>query len=290
MEAGDVMGIQLMTDGGADLPKKLTDDLNIIVVPLYLHFKDEQFLTGVTLDIKEFYHRIREGHELPRSSAPSPHDFYEAYKKVDPNTPIINISLTKGLSSTYDNAVQGKNQLLEEEPDRKIAVINTKTASCGMALFVHEASLKINEGYTFEQLENHLNGCVHNTATLVALKTLDNIILGGRLDKVRGTIAKTLHIKLLMKASEEGTLEVAEKVRGDKKAIRRLIEQIGECARNFEEKVIIMSHSNAENRAKKVLQEIMDRYAFKDHYLTEMGPLIATYAGEGGLVISFFKK
>lgn len=283
------MHIQLMTDGGADLPSQLTDKLNIIVVPLYLHFKDQQYITGVTINLKEFHQKMNESDELPRSSAPSPNDFYEAYKKVDPDTAIINLSLTKGLSTTYDNAVAGKEMLLEEEPNRKIAVINTKTASCGMALFIHETASKIEQGYTFEQLENHLTNQVENVVTLVALKTLDNVIRGGRLDKVRGTIAKTLNIKILMRGSQEGSLEVAEKVRGDKKNVRRFIEQVGEYTRNFEEKIIVMSHCNAETRAKNVLDQLMERYAFKDSYLMDMGPLISTYSGEGGLVISFFK-
>ncbi|WP_430788662.1 DegV family protein [Virgibacillus flavescens] len=283
------MSIQLITDGGADLPKSLADSLDIIVVPLYLHFKDKQYISGVTLSLDEFYEKISKSEEMPRSSAPSPNDFYEAYKKVDPDTAIINLSLTKGLSTTYENAVLAKNMLLEEEPDRKIAVINTKTASCGMALFLHEANKKMEEGYTFDQLEEHLTNRVNDIETLIALKTLDNLIRGGRLDKVRGAIAKTLNIKLLMRASEEGTIEVAEKVRGGKKSIRRLIEQIGEHTNDFEEKIIVLSHANAESSAIELMNEIMRQYPFKDSYLAEMGPLISTYAGEGGIVISFYK-
>lgn len=283
------MRIQLVTDGGADLPARLTDTLDVIVVPLYLHFQDKQYISGVTITLDDFYQKIKEYDELPRSSAPSPNDFYEAYKKVDPDTAIINLSLTKGLSTTYENAVLAKNMLLEEEPDRKIAVINTKTASCGMALFLHEASKKIEEGYSFEELEAHLQARVEETATLIALKTVDNLIRGGRLDKVRGAIAKTLNIKLLMRASEEGTIEVAEKVRGDKKSIKRLIEQIGEYTNSFEGKVIVISHSNAEDRAKSLMEEITSKYPFEDAYIAEMGPLISTYAGEGGIVISFYK-
>lgn len=283
------MRIQLMVDGGADLPSRLTDHLNIIVVPLYLHFKDQQYLTGETISLEEFHQKIKESTELPRSSAPSPHDFYEAYKKVDPSVAIVNLSLTKGLSTTYENAMVAREMLLEEEPNRKIAVINTKTGACGLALFVHEVASKIDEGYTFEQLEEHLMNCVESVTTLVALKTLDNVIRGGRLDKVRGTIAKTLNIKILMRISVEGSLEVAEKVRGDRKSIRRFIEQIGEYTRDFEKKIIVMSHCQAEDRAQSILDDIMKKYPFKDSYLMDMGPLISTYAGEGGLVIAFFK-
>lgn len=284
------MEIQLMTDGGADVPKRLEESLNIIVVPLYLHFNDEQYKSGATIDLQHFYQKIKELKQLPRSAAPSPSDFYEAYKQVSPGTPIVMLSLSKGLSATYDNAIIGKSMLIEEEPNRQIEVINTKTASCGIALLLHEAAARIKEGYSFEQLTSHLHERVEQTTTLFVLKTLENLVLGGRLDKVKGAIAKTLNIKLLMKASEdEGAVEVTEKVRGSKKSIRRFIEQIDEYTKHVENKAIVMTHSNAKEHGQKVLAEIMNRYPFKDSYLTETGPLISTYAGEGALVISFFK-
>ncbi len=278
-----------MTDGGADFPARLSESLELITVPLYLHFQEEQYKSGVTIDLQRFYKKIKEAKELPRSSAPSPNDFYEAFKQVDQTKPIIMFSLSSGLSSTFDNAVAGKDMLVDEQPHRKIEVINTKTASCGLALLLHEAGIKINEGYSFENLIEHLHERVEQTTTLFVLKTLENLILGGRLDKVKGAIAKTLNIKLLMRGSEEGTIEVTEKVRGDKKSIRHFIEQIGTYTKNAEDKVIAMTHCNAEDRANKVLAEIRNKYPFKDAILTEMGPLISTYAGEGGLVISFFK-
>lgn len=284
------MNIQFMTDGGADIPKRIYNMIDVEVVPLYLHFQDEEYKTG-DLDMTTFFKKIAETKSLPQSAAPSPHDFYEAYKKIDPKRPIIMLSLTKGLSSTYNNAVLGRNMLLEEEPERQIAVINTKTASCGIALLLHEAALKVEDNYTFEQLVSHLEERVEQTTTLFVLKTLENLILGGRLDRVRGTIAKTLNIKLLMKANDErGDIDVIEKVRGNKKAINRFIEQIGLHAKNFENKIITMTHCNDEPRAKKVLNDIIEKYPFKDAFLTETGPLISTYGGEGALVISFFNK
>lgn len=284
------MNIQFMTDGGADIPKRIYNMIDVEVVPLYLHFQDEEYKTG-DLDMTTFFKKIAETKSLPQSAAPSPHDFYEAYKKIDPKRPIIMLSLTKGLSSTYNNAVLGRNMLLEEEPERQIVVINTKTASCGIALLLHEAALKVEDNYTFEQLVSHLEERVEQTTTLFVLKTLENLILGGRLDRVRGTIAKTLNIKLLMKANDErGDIDVIEKVRGNKKAINRFIEQIGLHAKNFENKIITMTHCNDEPRAKKVLNDIIEKYPFKDAFLTETGPLISTYGGEGALVISFFNK
>ncbi|WP_138418987.1 DegV family protein [Aquibacillus sediminis] len=281
------MHIQLMTDGSADLPTNLKRDLQIKVIPLYVNFGEEQY-NDASLDLNTFYQKLRNNETFPRSAAPAPHEFYQAFKEVDPSIPIIMLCLSSGISSTYNHARMGMDMLLEQEPNRKIEVINSKTASSGLILLLDEASQKLQAGYDFEQLVEHLYDRVEHTTTLFILKTLENLVRGGRLDKVKGAIAKSLNIKLLMRASHEGTIEVTEKVRGNKKSIRRFIEQIGDYTKTAEEKVIAMTHCNAEDRAKTVLDEITQAHPFKKTILSEMGPTISTHAGEGGLVIAFF--
>ncbi|MCA1023935.1 DegV family protein [Halobacillus litoralis] len=283
------MTTQLIIDGGGDVAPGMMEKHNILSVPLNIHFGDEHYKSEETIDLETFYTKMRNSDELPGSSSPSPNDFYETYKRLDPSTNILVLAISHGLSSTYESAEIGKNMLLEEEPDRRIAVLNTKTASCGIALLVDEAGKKMNEGVSFDELVAHMEDRIENTITLFILKTLENVIKGGRLDKVKGALAKTLNIKLLMKASEIGAVEVTEKVRGNKKSIRRFVDQIGEYAHSFEDRVIALSHSNDAERGNQVLQMIKDRYPFKESLFMDMGPLIATYAGEGGLAIAFFK-
>jgi DegV family protein with EDD domain len=283
-----MMTIQLMTDGGADIPASLKESIDVEIVPLYLHFSDEEFKSEGNKNVFAFYDKLEKQKELPRSAAPSPHDFYKAYKKVEATKPIIMFNMSAGLSSTYENAVAGKNMLLEEEPDRRIEVMNTKTASCGIALLLDEASKKIKENVSFEQLTAHLHQRIQQTTSLFVLQTLDNLILGGRLDKVRGKIANTLNIKLLMRGNEEGMIEVTEKVRGEKRAVRRFVDQIANYTKSPKDKTIFISHGNDEPRAKTILSTIRNKFPFKDSYVTEMGPLIFTYGGNGAIVISFF--
>lgn len=277
-----------MTDGGADIPSELSKNTNLITVPLYLRFGDQEYKTGEDLDSQTFHKKVKELKQVPKSSAPSPNDFYNAFKEIDSTTPILVISLSKALSSTYENALIAQKQLLDEEPSRKIAIINAKSASCGMGLLFHETLKKMKEDYSFEELVAHLENKVEDMSTLFILKSLDNLILGGRLDKVKGAIAKTLNIKLLLKASDEGAVDVSEKIRGNKRSLKRFIDQIEEYVTNVEDKTIVMTHTNAKEYGQSVLDKILERYPFKEAYLTETGPLISTYAGEEGLVISFF--
>ncbi|UOQ44356.1 DegV family protein [Halobacillus salinarum] len=282
------MPVQLIVDGGGDFPASFLKDHHIQIVPLNLHLKEEQFNTE-KLSLPKFYELLKQSDELPRSSSPSPHDFYEIYRQTDPAHSILVLSLTKGLSSTYENAVMGKEMLLDEEPEREIAVLNTKTASSGIALLAAEAQDHIEEGMPFQTLVHHMEERIRKVATLFILKTLDNVIKGGRLDKVKGRIAKTLNIKLLMRGNEEGEIEVTEKVRGTKKSIRRFIEQIGEYTDAFEDKRFAIAHCNDEDHGLAVAEAIKTKYPFKQGLFMEMGPLIATHAGEGGLVLAFFK-
>ncbi|MHA6253020.1 DegV family protein [Oceanobacillus sp. CAU 1775] len=282
------MQIQIMADGGADIPQELVKAYDIKVVSLYLHFTDGQYKTGVTIDLPRFHDKVKELNEVPKSSAPSPNDFYEAYKSVPADKPLLMLAISKELSSTYENAVIAMNMLLDEEPERKIAVINTKSASCAVALLAHEIKNKLDSGMNFEELVKHVEECVEKTMTLFVLSTLDNLVRGGRVSKVTGRIAKTLNIKLLMRASAEGAIEVSEKVRGEKKSLARFINQIGEYTKNFENKSMFMTHYNDESRAKKILQDIKTKYSFKETFLSDVGPIIATHGGEGTIVIAFF--
>lgn len=282
------MQIQIMADGGADIPKELVDAYDIKIVPLYLHFSDKQYQTGVTIDLPKFHQKVKELNEVPKSSAPSPNDFFEAFKEVPKEKAILMLALSKELSSTYENAVIAKNMLLEEEPERKIAIINTKSASCAAGLLSHEVKNKIESGMDFDHLVAHLEVCVEKTITLFVLNTLDNLVRGGRVSKVTGRIAKTLNIKLLMRASDEGAIEVAEKIRGEKKSLARFVNQIGDYTKSFENKSLFMTHYNAESRAKRILQDIKSKYSFKETFLSDVGPIIATHGGEGTIVIAFF--
>ncbi len=281
------MEYQLITDGSADLPEDFAEKHQIKVVPLNIHFGEEEVRSDAFSN-KEYYERMRTSAELPKTSAPSPTSFYETFKQVDADKPILVITLTKELSATYQNAEIGKEMLLEEEPDRQIEVLNSKTASSGLALLLHEAIHSKRQ--SFKELIDHMKVKIEETATLFSLATVENLIKGGRLDRVRGAIAKTLNIKLLMKASEIGDIEVTEKILGEKKALRRLVDQIGDYTSNLQNKTVALAHSNCEGKAKKILERIRETYQPKNELLVEMGPLIATYAGEGGIVVSFFEE
>jgi DegV family protein with EDD domain len=280
------MAIRIVTDGSADLPKNIVEELKIIQVPLSVNFKNEQLTSE--MDSRDFYSKMKMESELPQTSSPAPYAFYERFQAVDEDDDIVCITLSSRLSGTYNNALIAKNMIEEEfgSESRQIHVIDSKNTSLGLGLLVYRAVQMCVDGCSLNELLDGIKGAIPDVKNYFVLDTLENVVKGGRLDRVRGAIAATLNIKLIMKASEEGTLEVLEKVRGSRNALRKMIEKFGGAAHHAEKRILGIAHSNCEEKAREILQTILAKYPFKEVIFTEMGPVIGVYAGEGAILVA----
>jgi DegV family protein with EDD domain len=277
--------VKIISDGGCDLPKYIADKLDVTVVPLSVQFGSETLKSDIEPEV--FYDKMKKAVELPKTSSPSPGDFMKAFRAVGEDRDIVVISLSSGISSTYNHALMAKDMMLEEGYQGRIEIIDSLTASVGQGLLVYKTA-KLAEGHTpLDEILLSVRKWIQSTATYFVLDTLDNVIRGGRLNRVRGTVASILNIKLFMGASKEGTLEVLEKIRGTQNALKRLMEKVGEVRHDFEKDVLAVAHSNCEERARSVMEQLLQKYPFKDVIFANMGPVIGTYAGEGGVLIAY---
>ncbi|AHD05382.1 EDD domain protein, DegV family [Paenibacillus larvae subsp. larvae DSM 25430] len=279
------MTIKLITDGSSDLPKKLVEEMGITVVPLSVHFSGEEFTSD--MDMELFYHKMKTEKELPKTSSPSPYQFVQEYVQAG-DRDILVLALSSSLSSTYLHAKMAKQMFEEEGHKNRIVVMDTRTTSVGLGLLVYRVAKMIKDGMSFDQIVGKAGEMISDTIpTYFCLDTLENVVKGGRLDRVRGAVASVLNIKLLMKGSTEGTLEIIEKVRGRQNAMKRLIEKVTEKTHDFEKAILGIAHSNCEERAKSIIEQIVQKAPFRKVIISDMGPVIGTYAGEGGIVISY---
>lgn len=278
--------IKIITDSSCDLPKMTVDELGISIVPLSVHFGGE--CMSPHMELCDFYARMKVESVLPKTSSPSPQHFLANYlDTTGEDQDILVISLSSALSSTYSHAVMAKEHLRDEGYQGRIEVIDSKTASLGLGVLVYKAAKLAATGVPFEQVVRAVHGWVASSATLFFLDTLENVIKGGRLDRVRGAVASVLNIKLLMKASEEGSIEVMDKIRGTQQALKRMIAKVGEKNHDYEHDVIAIAHSNCEERAREVLHQLLEKHPFRKVLFSNMGTVIGTYAGEGGVLIAY---
>ena len=123
--------------------------------------------------------------------------------------------------------------------------------------------------------------------TFFVLESLDNLIKNGRITKTKALIANVLNLKPIMGEDGEGNIRLVENVRGTKKAFKRLVEIIGETGGKLEEKILAISHTNAEERAENLKRDIQSRYNFKDVIVVKTAGLSSAYAYDGGIILAF---
>ncbi|WP_159887927.1 DegV family protein [Paenibacillus puerhi] len=277
------MAIRLMTDGGVDYPAEWKEAGTVHGIPLYVTFDGKPF--DETKGGPDFYQLMKTHTHLPKTASPSPEDFLRAFAQY-PEDDLVLITLSSSLSSTYTHAKLAK-EMAEETGDRsgKIEVIDSLTASLGAGLMLYRLLEDMEAGYSFEDLVLRARRRVRETRTYFYLDTLENVIKGGRLDRTKGAIASVLNIKLVMQASDEGAVEVTDKVRGRKNALTRLVEKLGSI--HAEKLVLGIAHSNCPEDAMSLKERILSLYPFAHTIITDMGPVIGTYAGENGLLICY---
>ncbi|OPA81290.1 EDD domain protein [Paenibacillus selenitireducens] len=278
------MTIKIITDGSSDLTQELAQQHQLSIVPLRVQFGHEQF--NSTMDTDLFYAKMRESEELPKTSSPSPIEFLEQYKRAAPEQPILVLALSSVLSSTYQHAVMAIEMFREEGYQNPVEVLDVKTTSVGLGLIAIRAS-EWKDHMPFADLVTRMHQLIETTQTLFTLDTLENVIKGGRLSRLKGKVASVLNIKLLMHASEEGAVEVLEKLRGTQKAMKHLMDKVGDAWSHSDKKWIACAHSNCEERAKTFMKELLHKYPFDKVIIMNMGPVIGTYAGEGGILVSY---
>ena len=117
------MKVQLVTDSSSDIPKNLVEKYQIEVVPLSIIIDDKVYLDGVDIDTQTFYQKLPLAKELPKTSQPTPQAFLEAFKKANERGPVLCITLSSGISGTYQSAL-----LAKEMAEFLVEVIDSETS------------------------------------------------------------------------------------------------------------------------------------------------------------------
>lgn len=274
--------IRIITDSAADLPKETIEKYGITVVPLTVTIDGIEYTEGVDLKPEEFYQKMAASSDLPKTSQPTPALFKEAFSKFEPEDEIICLTLSSKLSGTYQSALLGKEML-----KKNVTVFDTLGGTLAQGLQVIQAAEMAEEGRSVEEIVQSLEKFRENMKIVILLETLENVVKGGRLSKFQGTLARFLDIKVILEAIE-GSVEISEKVRGKKKFHRRAIEMVQERRDDFSDTIFGISHTglNVED-VEEIKRQLIEKFRPKDVIVNLMGATIGTYAGEGGIVISF---
>ena len=277
------MAIKLITDSSCDLPKEFVDKNNIDVLPLLLNIEgniiEDDF--EKTLPYKDFYNKLREGC-LPTTAQINAYTFDALFRKhVSKGEEVVYIGISSNLSGTFNSAFIAKQSILEDYPEAKINLIDSKSVSLGQGLIVVKVNELIKEGKSSEEIiewvENNNSKVVH----AILVEDLDHLKRGGRISGAAATLGGLLNIKPILQIDDEGKLVPRDKIKGKKKALRYIVNMIKEKAINSENETLYIAHGDDIETAQLLRDMILEEVKFKDTMIRYVGVSVGAHGGPG---------
>lgn len=214
--------IKLITDSTCDLPKDVLEKNNIEVMPLLINFGEESYLDGIEINQDELFEKIESGNIFPTTAQVTPNRFLEVFENAKRNDEILILVLISSvMSGTYQSACLAKE--MSEYDD--IYIVDSKSTCSGLGVLVLRAVNLIKEGKSVQEIIDDLEKEKYKINSSLSFDSLDNLIKGGRISKTVGVVTGILGIKLILEI-KDGLMAVKDKIRGSKKAVKRIIEDI----------------------------------------------------------------
>lgn len=234
--------IKIITDSTLDLPADLVREKGIEVLPLLINFGEESYLDGVEINTHDMLERIEKENILPTTAQVTPSRFEETFKKyLDEGYKIVTLTLSSEMSGTYQSACIAKNMLESDD----IVVIDSRNVTSGLGVLVLKACEFRDNGDNIFEIEEKIKNLIPKVKSSLSFESLENLVRGGRLSKTAGTIGSVLGLRLILEV-KDGQMAVKDKVRGSKKALKKVISDFENGNVDFDSPIVIDEILNEE--------------------------------------------
>jgi DegV family protein with EDD domain len=273
----------IVADSSCDLKQFAPEDERIIfsTVPFVIRAEDREFIDDEQLNTEEMVNALSAIREAGRTSCPSPETWLEKFANGG-NT--VAVTISSNLSGSYNSACLARDMILEKEPDRKIAVIDSKSAGPELAMIIRKLHALMDEKLSFEEIVAKLNAFADRTETIFALTSFDNLVKNGRVSRVAGFVAGKLGM-CGVGVANDGRIDVKSKVRGTQKALKVIIESMKEHA--FAGGEVWIHHCLNEELALRLKALIQEHWAEAKVDIMPTRGLCSFYAEKGGMIIAY---
>ncbi len=278
----------------ADLKKEHFEkrDIKYVCFSFQLDGKVYRDDLGISIPFDVFYKKMTEGSETSTSQVNAEEyvNYFEGFLKEGKD--ILHLTLSTGLSGSYNSANIAKNELAEKYPDRKIYIVDSLAASSGFGLLMDKLADLRDEGKTIDEIRDWIEENKLKMHHWFFSSDLTFFIKGGRVSKTAGFIGGLLGICPLLNVDNIGKLIPREKIRTKKKVIKQIVSKMEEFADDrldYCDKCFI-SHSNCEEDAKAVAQLVEEKFPkLKEKVLiNDIGTTIGSHTGPGTVALFFW--
>ncbi len=274
------MDLKIVADSSADL--FVLEDFPFAAAPLKIVTAEKEYPDMQGTDVAQMVEDLAHYHGRSSTSCPSPEDFLTAFGDAEN---IFCVTITSGLSGTYNAACIAKQDYEEQHPGRKVFVLDSLSTGPEMLLSIEKVKELARSGESFECICEKITEYTKHTGLLFMLESMKNLANNGRVKPIVAKAAGLLGIRLIGKASDEGTLEPLEKCRGEKRALECIVEKMKSLG--YLGGKVRIGHVFNEAAAEELKAKILARFENAEIELYRCGALCSFYAEKGGMLIGF---
>ena len=274
--------IKIVADSSADLIA--LENVPFGLAPLKIIAGDKEFVDDARLDVSAMVNWFDGYKGRSQTSCPNPGDWIEAF---DDAQEVYCVTITSGLSGSYNAACVAKEMYEAENPARKVLVIDSLSAGPELVLLVEKLQEYIQNGLTFEEICKNIKAYQQTTGLAFMLESLKSLAANGRVSPAVAKIAGVLGIRVVGKASAKGTLEPTNKCRGQLKSLEALVENM--VSAGLKKGKVRMGHCENEAAALTLKEKLLARCPKAEITIHKLRGLCSYYAERGGLLIGFEK-
>ena len=268
--------IKILVDSASDYSMQEIRQKGLEYAPLHISFGDDTYTDNVTLERNDFYKKLTESSEFPKTSQPSPQDFLETFKKAKENgDEIICILISSALSGTCQSANLAKTMADYD----KIYIIDSLTATYAIKIMADYGLKLINEGLSAEEIVARIEDLKSRVKIAAALDTLEYLRRGGRIGRAAAVVGELANLKPLISVGEDGTIDSIGKCLGKNKAVSQILRYLENTKLDPEFPMYSLYTLGTENTEK--LEQKLTAKGYQVQNMLQVGATIGTHVGPG---------
>ncbi len=281
------MAFCIITDSASDIPESVIKEYDLHVMPTPVTIEGKDYFDGETIFPDQFYEIQASGKEI-KTYHINQYMFHEHFVPfAQRGDEVLYICFSTGIAGTYNAAKLAYEEVLEDYPDFQLTIIDSKCASVGYGLVVEHLLRMQRNGAPKDLLIEAAHFFCEHMEHAVTVVELDYLFKGGRLSRTSFLAGTVLDIKPIIIVDDNGSLKAVEKVRGWKKAQKRILDMVGEKGKNLEDQVIGVCYGMDREAYEYLIQELRGRYHVKGILEARVGCAIGAHTGPGILGIVF---
>jgi len=274
--------VKIVADSSANLLK--LENIAFANAPLKIIAAEREFVDDETLAVGEMVKFFDSYKGRSQTACPNLSDWLEAFGNADE---VFCVTITSGLSGSYNAAVAAKQMYESENPGKRICVIDSLSAGPELQLIVEKLQALIARGLDYEDICIQIQAYTRQTGLVFMLESLKKFAANGRVSPAVAKLVGVLGIRIVGKASNQGTLEPMDKCRGKAKSLDKIVSHLQELG--LREGKVRIAHCENPAAAEKLKMRIAERFPKAQTEISQCLGLCSYYAEKGGLLVGFEK-